>query len=277
APQHWLARPPGRARPVYDLPGGEVVYFDGSDAFYIDYRERVRVRCEPARGHVSVSILEPALEEPWLLSHLIFTLPFLELLKRRGRYSLHAAGVAVGGRALLLAGASGSGKSTLTLALIKAGFDLMGDDMLFLCDSGRNGLRLQAFPDEIDVTDTTVRFFPELHQLLQRPLARGWPKRQLPADALDGVTTVLECRPAMLVFPSVANAKRSVLEPITEAEALLELAPNILLTEARSSQAHFDALAELVSTSSLYRLATGRDFAAVATLLKELLTSSAPT
>jgi hypothetical protein len=138
-------------------------------------------------------------------------------------------------------------------------------------------LRLQAFPDEIDVTDTTVHFFPELHHLLQRPLARGWPKRQVQPDALYGVTTVLECSPAVLVFPSVANTERSVLTAITEAEALLELAPNILLTEARSSQAHFDALAELVSTSSLYRLATGRDFAAVATLLKELLTSSAPT
>ena len=47
----------------------------------------------------------------------------------------------------------------------------------------------------------------------------------------------------MLVFPRVANTVKSVLLPMDRGEALLELAPNVLLTEARSSQAHLDALA----------------------------------
>jgi hypothetical protein len=56
-------------------------------------------------------------------------------------------------------------------------------------------------------------------------------------------------------------------------EALLELAPNVLLTEMRSSQAHLDALADLVGASACYRLETGRDFAALATSLSHLLES----
>ena len=56
------------------------------------------------------------------------------------------------------------------------------------------------------------------------------------------------------------------------AEALLELAPNVLLTEVRSSQAHLDALAELARTCACYRLETGRDFDALPGLLRGLVT-----
>ena len=54
-------------------------------------------------------------------------------------------------------------------------------------------------------------------------------------------------------------------------EALLELAPNVLLTEPRSSQAHLDVLAALVRETACYRLETGRDFHVLPTLLRNLL------
>jgi hypothetical protein len=82
---------------------------------------------------------------------------------------------------------------------------------------------------------------------------------------------VWECAPAVLVFPRVAGAPESELSPLSPGEALLELAPNVLLTEARSSQGHLDALAELVERSDCYRLATGKDLEAAVRLLGELL------
>ena len=57
----------------------------------------------------------------------------------------------------------------------------------------------------------------------------------------------------------VAGVPESELTPLSAGEALLELAPNVLLTEPRSSQAHLDALAELVAASECFRLATGTD------------------
>jgi hypothetical protein len=54
-------------------------------------------------------------------------------------------------------------------------------------------------------------------------------------------------------------------------EALLELAPNILLTEPTVSQRHLDVLAELVSTCPCYRLQTGTDFGDLAIRLAALL------
>ena len=60
---------------------------------------------------------------------------------------------------------------------------------------------------------------------------------------------------------------------MTKGEALLELLPNVLLTEARSSQAHVDALGALVAACPAYRLATGRDFNALPVLLEDLTRS----
>jgi len=54
-------------------------------------------------------------------------------------------------------------------------------------------------------------------------------------------------------------------------EILRELAPNVLLTEARFSQAYLDALAALVRQSHCYRLETGRDFEALPLLLRGLV------
>ena len=75
----------------------------------------------------------------------------------------------------------------------------------------------------------------------------------------DGSPVAWECAPAVLVFPQVAGVPESELTPLSAGEALLELAPNVLLTEPRSSQAHLDALAELVAASECFRLATGTD------------------
>jgi hypothetical protein len=200
----------------------------------------------------------------------MFIFPFLEVLKRQKRYGLHAAGLCIDGKGLLLPGTSGAGKSTLALALLRAGFGFLGDDMLFVTP-GKEGLRVLAFPDEIDVTDHTVGLFPELHALLHRPKAPGWLKRQIQAEDFYGGDIVWECQPAVIVYPRVADAPKSVLKPMDTAEALLELVPNIVLTEARSSQAHLDVLADLVSTRACYRLETGRDFDTLPLLLRDLI------
>ena len=260
---------PAAARPVYDPPVGEVLYDDGADLLYIAYGPRLSVLCEPGRGLARASAAGLQEDDLWALSHPLFTLPLVELLKRRGLYGLHAGGLCRNGRALLLPGTSGSGKSTLTLALARAGFGFLGDDTLFLA-SRPGGLKILAFPDEFDLTDQTVAFFPELAPLLDAGRPSGWRKRQIRAERQYGAEIVWECEPALLVFPRVAGVPESELTPMPPDEALLELAPNVLLTEPASSQAHFDALAELVERSDCWRLATGTDLEGAVRLLEEL-------
>jgi hypothetical protein len=252
-------RPPaGSGRPVYDSPRGEVLHFASADILYVDAGEGVSMMCEAAIGRARVSVGRPA-TNLWLLSRPMFTLPLLELAKRSGRYGLHAAALAVDGNGILLAGGSGSGKSTLATALILAGWDFLGDDLVFLCRDD-DGVRALAFPDDIDLTDSTVRFFPELGGLLRPGVGEGWPKRQLAVDDLAGIRTVFECKPQVLVCLRVGASASSRLQPLAPADALLELAPSVLLTDPSSSQAHLDALGRLVTHCRCLRLETGRDF-----------------
>lgn len=252
-----LERPEG-ARTVYEPPLGEVVYHDGRDLLYLR-QGSLSALCEPAAGRVRFSAPSTG-EDLWILSHPLLSVPMMELLKRRGLFAVHAAGADLGGRALVLAGTSGSGKSTLSVALARAGFGFLGDDTLYL-----NGSRVLAFPDEIDLTEESVSFFPDLELA---PPPAGWRKRQLRADE---TRIVWESEPAVLVFPRVAGRPRSELRPVDSGEALLELAPNVLLTEPASSQAHLDALAGLARASRCYRLETGTDLDEAVRLLRELM------
>lgn len=257
-----LERPEG-ARTVYEPPLGEVVYHDGRDLLYLEHGN-LRVLCEPAAGRVRFSASSLEGEDLWFLSHPLFSVPMMELLKRRGLFGVHAAGASLDGRALVLAGTSGSGKSTLSVALARAGFGFLGDDTLFL-DLRREVPRVLAFPDEIDLTEQSVSFFPDL-QLAPSPA--GWRKRQLRADP---ARIVWESEPAVLVFPRVSGRPRSELRAVDAGEALLELAPNVLLTEPASSQAHLDALAGLARASRCWRLETGTDLDEAVRLLRELM------
>ena len=275
-PSHYALQPPsGPSRSVLEMPGGQVLYFAASRQLYIDFPNRARALCDAASGEVRVAYPESAAGNTRLLAYPCFTIPLAELLKRHGLYMAHAAGLSLAGQGLLLAGASGAGKTTLTIALLRAGFGFLGDDTLFLCPRAQ-GLRALAFPDELDVTTHTASFFPELQALAHVPRPGSRPKQSWsPARVYKAVPT-WECAPAVLVFPQAARADESLLTPMPKDAAFLELIGNVVRTDAPSAQAHLGALAALVQQCRCLRLHTGRDFAAVATLLRSALNQAYP-
>jgi hypothetical protein len=203
----------------------------------------------------------------------MFTILLVEILKRRSCYSMHAAGFSKDGKAILIPGTSGAGKSTLAITLLRSGFDYLSDDMVFL-QRRSDGLGILSFPEDVDVSDQTIRFFPELDFLRSSPKSVAWAKRQVRADEVYGVEMVREARPGAIVLPKISAKERSVVRPIDADEALLEMVSNILLTEARSCQSHLDILTELVRQTPCYRLETGRDFDCIPILFRELLNGS---
>ena len=264
---HVVEKPNGPSRHVYDPPIGEVVYYDAEDKLYIEYRDAVRVLCDLPAGHVSVSALQSE-ARGWLLTHPMFTLPFIEFLKRRARYSVHAAGLSIDGRGVLLPGNSGSGKTTLSIVLLRAGFDFLGDDMMFLKDTDK-GLRVLAFPDELDVTDETAMFFPELHGLLHQTTRAT--KRSVRPEDIYETKFAWECDPKVLIFPEVATNAKSKIDAMDKDAAFLELVPNVLLTEKPASQRHLDALSSLVKKCECYRFSSGREFEAIPSMIREIV------
>ena len=262
-------RPTG-ARPVYDFPDGEFLYYDGRDELHLTFRDRIAVECDAVRGRVTTSVLDREPLNHWLAAHLFFTIPFIELLKRRGLYSVHAAGLELGGRGLLLAGSSGSGKSTLAVALLDAGLEFLGDDMLFLALRSE-GVRVLAFPDELDIAPDACALLPVVSHLANVTPSAGTSKHRVSPAELNVTDQKWECAPRVVVFPKIAHADRSTLTRIDAQEALVELAPNVLLTEPHSCRAHLHALARLAAEAACYRLDTGRDFDRLPRLLRGLL------
>jgi hypothetical protein len=264
---HAVQAPPSGARRVYDAPVGSVVYDPALDVLSIDVEEKVRGRCDPRRGLVELSVLDREVEDLWFLSRPMVTIPLVEILKRHGLYSVHASGVAADGRAIVLAGPTGSGKSTLATMLALEGFGFLADDMVFLREQGQ-ALHVLPFADEIDLSDATFALLPKLGPP-ERGRPAGWPKHRIRPETVVRLHGAA-CEPGLLILPQLAEDGRTRLEPAPAEEALLELAPNVLLTDVPSSQAHLDALAGLTRQSRCYRLSAGRDLHEIVERIRSL-------
>jgi hypothetical protein len=267
----WLPSPSGTGRPVYDAPGQPIEYFDASDELYLDYGGRVRLLCSLSEGRISMAINGTDPGDSILATHPMLTVALVETMKRFGRFSLHAAGLSLDGRGVLIPGSSGSGKSTLTVTLVRAGFDFLSDDTVFL-EPTTGGIWVSGFPDEVDVTDTTVSMVPELGHLAVRPLRPGREKHGFRIEDVFDTTVVAGCRPVALVAPHLVEGVGPSLERLGPGEALLQLMPNVLLTDPKASQAHLDVLGELARTIPCYSFSPGPDLPAAAACLRELLT-----
>jgi hypothetical protein len=271
--QHKIKRPPDRGRVFYELSLGEACYFEASDQLYLSFRDGVRALSSLSQSCACFSIVESDPVNLFMASHLLFTILLVEMMKRRGCYSLHAAGFSHDGKAILIPGTSGAGKSTLAITLLRGGFGYLSDDMVFLRPHPE-GLHVLGFPEDVDVSDQTINFFPELDFLSRCPKVGGRPKKQVRADEVYETELVREARPRAIVFPRISVDGRSALRPIGADEALLELVSNVLLTEIGSCQRHLNILTELAKQTPCYRLETGRDFDRIPFLLRELLSSS---
>lgn len=95
----------------------------------------------------------------------------LVLVSAADRYPVHAAAVARGGPAVLLAGPSGVGKSTLAYAAHRTGLRVLGEDVAYV-ELGP-GLRLWGVPGRLHLAPESAAHFPELAGTRPTPLANG--------------------------------------------------------------------------------------------------------
>lgn len=80
------------------------------------------------------------------LTHLVLDQVLPRCLAHRGRLVLHAGAVAVGEQAVAFVGATGRGKSTLTASLDAAGYPLLSDDALMMCEVDGCACAVPTYP-----------------------------------------------------------------------------------------------------------------------------------
>jgi hypothetical protein len=165
----------------------------------------------------------------------------------------HAGGVARGGQAIVLPADQEAGKTTLVTALVRAGFDYITDEAVAFDEHGV----ITPFPKPLSIDPGSWHLFPELEPREDLPSdAYKVDQWQVPPDAIRPGAVSGRCRAAWLVFPRYRSGAQSALEPITRAEALIELSKNTFGFSARSREL-IDPMAEIVRGAECHRLVVG--------------------
>jgi hypothetical protein len=179
----------------------------------------------------------------------------LFLLARTGRTPIHAAGIMVGGTALLLAGPSGSGKSSLALAAMNRGLGVLSDDTVYVQTDPH--LAVWGFP-------RPIHLFPRDAPAGDHPTrVRGGKLKT--AVALTSPSTPLVAREARLIL--LDRGDRLDLEPVASESAVASLGrlePGFDLLATDSAVA-----AQTLANAGAWRLELAGDPAAAVDLLVE--------
>lgn len=169
------------------------------------------------------------------------------LLNDQPTHSLHAGGVEVGGRVLLLSGWGGSGKSSLVAAFAGRGYKVYGDDVALL--ERESGL-IKPFRRLIKLLDPV----PSLLGLSPAAAATShlWPEGHYSPSELG--SDWAEAGPlAWVVFPRFDSAARHVeIESLSGGETMKLLMEQILLAPTVGSD-EFAALSHALEGSRFFR------------------------
>ncbi len=223
-----------RPQPRYDVLGFRVAVTSGSRAFLATLdRLNASLRAagtaaphatyEAARRNGRWSVRYEGRELP-VGGGLVEAASYLEwhicgeaIERRRDLLHLHGAALATSAGALLIPGEAGVGKTTLALALTLRGMRLLADDVVFLRPSD---WRPVPFPRSLHVHSDALRRLARLGLRFRRDARVG---EYLCATAIRSWATSAGPRIRMLVLPRPSRDRTPTLQPLSHAEAALEL------------------------------------------------------
>ena len=235
-----------------------------------DFHDAGVLVIDSAEGRADGYLIKPEALHANLIEYL-FHLALIELLRRRGLYTIHATALEKHGRGVLIPGTSGRGKTTAFISLLRSGYRYLSDDHPLIRDAGTH-VDVLPFPIKINVTDATVDFFPELRRAPESVLRPGTPKRAFYAEEMYPTSVGDSCQAAIVLFPHVVDAPHSHLELLPKSRALEVLLPQALLVyDPEVARREFQVLAKLVQQVDCYRLHFGRDILDLPKLITPLL------
>jgi hypothetical protein len=193
----------------------------------------------------------------------------LTLVSARNRYPVHAAAIARGPAAILLAGPPGAGKSTLAYQAYRRGLRVLTDDAAYV--QVEPLLRLWGIPGRVSLLSSARAHFPELARLAPTPLGDGSEKvavslpNEWPGPAGAAPVAI---RAGVCLLERAGGRAR--LTPAAAPEVRAFLKDGLGISRLRFGDALDRALERLVPAGG-WRLALSSDPAEAAPLLEEVL------
>lgn len=263
---------PRDAMMLYDW--GKVKIYHQGPLRYLEVDTRARVVADVEQRVLAGFAETELLQSDWLITNLFFYPLWGQLLKESGLFPLHAAGLVKNGRSCLFLGRSGSGKSTLTMQLVRSGYGLLSDDTVFLRE--KDGLvEALSFPEEINVTEETVRLIPELSRVQNFTVNDLRNKSSFSIEELYPGCVVETSVPALMMFPEIAEIEATVSSPMSRTEGLaLAMRYGYFFMDPSTTGRHFEILSLLARQTSCFRLYSGRNQEDLGQVVDGLLTAS---
>ena len=198
-----------------------------------------------------------------------FRVPLSWLCNRQGMQMVHGAGVAIDGRAVLLAGKGGSGKSTTALACALAGMGYLGDDYCAVDPEDRT----------IHMVYRSAKVFPPAVDML--PALNPWIASQgkLPLekdivflDAAD-VNLVRTATLSAILLPRIGTGPASTISPATPAEATKAILPTTFMQLMGGTPVTAALVMQLARDVPAFHLELGTNLETVTDTIARLLQS----
>jgi hypothetical protein len=264
---------PPAARQIFQADGFHGL--EHCDGFYLtDGASLLHLQARQGEGKAH---LTPAfLDKPLVLQRTFWAFVLLKLLRPRGFYSLHAAGMVTPAvRGVLIIGSSGSGKSTLTVGLVRQGWHYLSDDAVLL-SSRPAGVLALAFRKYCYVDTDAVANYNDLSWEAEVPDRLGQYARRLRLSDVYPDRSKAQCLPQVLLFARIVPEASSSLRPLDRLTALRHLLAQSgpQLFDRSSMPQHLDVLKRLVQQTKTFELLAGGDLHQQPGLLGQLLSQA---
>jgi hypothetical protein len=192
------------------------------------------------------------------------------LLRRRGYYLIHAFSLSRHGRALLLSGPTGCGKTTSGLALLRAGWSYLGNDVALL-QQRPDGVYALPMPGPLAVRRHTLKLLPWLGEKDHAAAVPSEPNR-LQLSIRQWFDGWAAASPVTAVcFPTIEDRPHTSLAALSQSLCLARLLEqSVDRWDQHTLLGHVNLLHGLSRQSDAYTVRLGRDPARLPALLQSI-------
>ncbi len=206
-----IETPDGSVEPRYEVTDAEVRV-----AFGISGGTRIAV--DSLRGEAHGTVAANLVSRPAALRYHVLQFVLATMLAPRGFLGIHAAACVRGGRAILLRGPSGSGKTAVAYACVKAGWQTLGESVVWLDtrEGATSSGEVWGMPWYFHFPQGSAALFPEL-PAEPAIVAGGRERLEIEMESVRRGSTVTRAAPAGVVFLQDDGAPFG---PLTRAQAI---------------------------------------------------------